>query len=359
LSPHLNEAHQGLSYVLRELGSDAAARKHAALAFADRSVIVLPYRGRVEPVRVLQVISAVGGNAAVERFLDDRTFLTTILVAESFDLEQPLPTHDVAINAVADAELCPGALQASRKILLRTTAPIINDPQVVGATSRADVAARLSSITNVITPRTADVPRHLLTGETAAETLQNHGFHFPFLLRSQGFHTGQYFERVGDANELELRLKQLPGEVLTVIEYLDARGPDGKFRKYRVMMIDGELFPLHLAVSTDWKVHYFTADMTENADHRAEDAAFLWDMPRVLGDKGMSALWGVQKTLGLEYAGIDFGLSPDGRLLLFEANASMNVLTPGPDSRWDYRRPYVQRILDAARDMILKRAKTS
>jgi len=34
-----------------------------------------------------------------------------------------------------------------------------------------------------------------------------------------------------------------------VIEYLDARGTDGNAQKYRVMMIGGRIYPLHLAIS--------------------------------------------------------------------------------------------------------------
>ena len=59
------------------------------------------------------------------------------------------------------------------------------------------------------------------------------------------------------------------------MQYLDARGADGKTRKYRVMIIDGQTFPLHLAISSQWKIHYFTAEMAEHPEHRAEDAAFL------------------------------------------------------------------------------------
>jgi hypothetical protein len=70
------------------------------------------------------------------------------------------------------------------------------------------------------------------------------------------------------------------------IEYLDARGADGCARKYRVMMVGGELYPLHLAISQDWKIHYFSADMAERAEHRAEEAIFLADMPAALGGKG-------------------------------------------------------------------------
>lgn len=69
-------------------------------------------------------------------------------------------------------------------------------------------------------------------------------------------------------------LTEIPGDPLFVIQYIDTSAEDGLFRKYRVMMINGELYPLHVAVSKDWKVHYFTADMAKNADNRLEDAFF-------------------------------------------------------------------------------------
>jgi len=109
---------------------------------------------------------------------------------------------------------------------------------------------------------------------------------------------------------------------------------DGKARKYRVMTIDGHLYPVHLAVSSHWKIHFFRADMADRPEHRAEDAAFLENMPGVLGPRVMAALDQIQATLGLDYGGIDFGLSDTGDLLLFEANATMVVNAPDPDERW-------------------------
>jgi len=61
---------------------------------------------------------------------------------------------------------------------------------------------------------------------------------------------------------------------------------------------------------------------------------------------------------GLDYAGIDFGLNADGSLLLFEANATMIIAPPPPDPMWDYRRAASERALDAARRMVLARART-
>ena len=123
-------------------------------------------------------------------------------------------------------------------------------------------------------------------------------------------------------------------------------------------MIDGALYPLHLAISQDWKVHYFTADMADKPDHRLEEAKFLEDMPAMLGDKAMRAIEGIRDALGLDYAGIDFGLSADGEVLLFEANATMVIARPSDDPRWAYRRAAIDRVLDAVVAMIMRRRTT-
>ncbi len=97
--------------------------------------------------------------------------------------------------------------------------------------------------------------------------------------------------------------------------------------------------------------------MRENAGYREEEARFLEDMPGVLGTRAMAALAEIQNMLGLDYAGIDFGLNSQGDVLLFEANATMTVLPPERDRRWDYRRGAVERVEDAVRKMLVDKAK--
>ena len=80
------------------------------------------------------------------------------------------------------------------------------------------------------------------------------------------------------------------------------------------------------------------------------------NMPAVIGKKAVTALELIADELGLDYGGIDFGLSSSGDVLLFEANATMVVNPPDPDACWTYRRSAVARILDAANTMILGRA---
>jgi hypothetical protein len=103
-------------------------------------------------------------------------------------------------------------------------------------------------------------------------------------------------------------------------------------------------------------VHYFTSDMADKPDHRLEEANFLNDMPAALGGKVVAALGEIQALLGLDYAGIDFGLGRDGDLLLFEANATMVIAPPGPDEHWAYRRTAIDRARDAVVTMIKQRS---
>ncbi len=356
LKPDHAGAHQGLGCILADEGDSIGSAQHWRLGFESRPIVTLPYRGDRPPVSVLLLVAAAGGNVAMRNFLDDRVFQTHIVFVEYFDVANPLPPHRLVINAIGDADLAAPALSAARSLLAITRAPIINAPSAVSATGRSDNARRLAKIPGVVTPGAETLPRSLLEGPDAVNVLKRHGFEFPLLIRSPGFHTGLHFVRVENIVELPQALNELPGNELTVMRYLDARGNDGKSRKYRVMMIDGELYPLHLAIASAWKIHYFTAEMADNPEHRAEDSDFLERMPSVLGAKAMAALIEIQKRLGLDYAGIDFGLSADGEILLFEANAAMVVNPPEPDEKWAYRRAAVDRIYAAVRTMLLARA---
>ena len=202
------------------------------------------------------------------------------------------------------------------------------------------------------------LPRPDWRAPGVGQALEQAGLGFPLLLRAAGFHTGRHFVRVERRADLDDAVAALPGDILLGIEPLDARGPDGRFRKYRVMSLDGRLYPLHLAVSADWKVHYFTAAMAQSPAFRAEEAAFLeGDLAETLGRPAVDALARIGAVLGLDYAGMDFAIDGDGRVLLFEANATMVINPPEPDPMWDYRRAAVDRALAAAKALLVRRGR--
>jgi glutathione synthase/RimK-type ligase-like ATP-grasp enzyme len=267
-----------------------------------------------------------------------------------------LPPHQLIFNAIGDADLCGPALEAAARLIARTQAPVINDPRAVMQTGRIANARRLRAVPGVVTARTEAIARDRLAGRDGAASIAELGLSFPLLLRSPGYHTGRNFILVEAASQLPAAAAGLPGDELLAIEYLDARGKDGNARKYRVMMIGGTIYPLHLAISRNWKVHYFTSDMADQPDHRREEEGFLGEMRATLGDKAVTALEGIRDALGLDYAGVDFGLGPDGELLLFEANATMVIVAPSSDERWAYRHAAVSAILDAVVAMIMEKS---
>jgi hypothetical protein len=349
-APDHPDAHQGLANLLQDQGRADEAERHRQLSYRARLPTALPYRGEGPPRRVLLLVSAVGGNVPTRFLLDETVFATTVLAVEAHAANpDDLPPHDLVFNAVGDADLCADALDQVEAIEARTPAPVINPAARVRVTGRAAIARNLAGAPDVTTPKVVLAPRDGL--EAAARA-----FDYPLLLRSPGFHTGRNFRKIDHPGDLAAAAADLPGRELLLIAFLDARDARGWARKYRVMIVDGQLFPLHLALSRDWKVHYFTADMANQPDHRALEAAFLADMPAALGPRAIAALTAIGERLGLDYAGVDFGLGADGEVLLFEANATMVVNPPDPDPRWNYRRAPVERILAATRAMLMERS---
>ena len=361
IDPKLPQAHAGMYYALNRLGELEAAEQYRRQAFGRQNLFTNMYRGNAQPIPLLLLVSSTGGNTPIEKLLDDSVFQTYVVVADFYDPTQPLPTHKLVVNGIGDVDVGGAALVAAESLLAQTSAPVLNAPAAVLATSRCENAARLRNIPGVIAPATRLFPYAELAGTDGCDAILREGFTFPVLLRAPGFHMGEHFVRVDSPADLAAAVAELPGAgrpeaQLLAIEYLDARGADGYARKYRVMMIDGQLYPLHLAVSSHWKIHYFSSDMADKPDHRVEEERFLADMSDVLGAKAMHALTGLQIALGLDYCGIDFGLGPEGDILLFEANATMIVQHPEKGEHWDYRRSAVDRIHAAVHFMLRRRA---
>jgi hypothetical protein len=342
LDPAFFAAHHGLALVYEAAGDDARAADHFARAFAHRATWTLPFRGTGVPLRVLLLVSGRGGDLVAHPFLDDRTVETTMLVPEGMLVGAPLPPHDVVFNGIGDADRCRAALERASVLIGASARATINDPGRVLGTGRAAIAERMASIDGVVAPRIERVARERI----------DEGFIAPTIVRAPGYHAGRHCALVTDRDELAGVVATLPGAMLYRIAFIDTRGIDGRYRKYRLLFIDGRAYPVHLAIAHEWKVHYFSADMTDNAAHRAEEQRFLADPAAALGERAWAALAQIGERIGLDYAGVDFALGRDGNVVVFEANATMAVYPPEADPRWDYRRPAYDAVIAAVRAMI-------
>ena len=320
------------------------SEEHRRAGFEAMPVVISAFRGEGLPVSLLLLASAFRGNVPVEAPLDDHTFLTVKLFTDYYESDLPLPPHDVIFNGIGDADLCHASLEAAQQLLEANGAHAINDPASVLGTGRVAMAQRLQGIEGLNVPRIEELGRDEL------DRVQK----FPVLLRPPGYHTGEFFEMARDRDELTRVAAALPGERLLAIELLDARGADGLYRKYRLLSIGGTLYPVHLARSSQWKVHYFSADQVRTPEAIAEEEAFLTDPRAAIGERATAALETAAQRIGLDYFGIDFALDHNGNALFFEANATMRAVVPGPDDPSIARRNAAIAANAAFRDLVLR-----
>ncbi len=354
--PAFAPAHRGLALLASMRGDVAATRGHLAAAFAAAPVIEETYRGEGAPIRVLLLISGLQGDIPLQHILDPAEVQVTALAPQFFPTDRPLPDHDLVVNSIGDVDLCGEALAAAVRLVGRADRPVLNDPARVLRTGRVENAARLGVLPGVVTATTRRMTRVAVAALADEADLAALGLRLPLAVRAPGFHGGEHFARVGSLAALGPAIADWPGDDVILMTFLDTRGPDRKYRKFRAMLVDGQVHPLHLAVSPDWKVHYFTAGMADQPDHRAEDAAFLADMEGAVGAPAVAALGRIQAALGLDYAGVDFALTDAGEVVLFEANATMVIPRPPPEPIWDYRRAPVAKAQEAVKAMIRLRA---
>ncbi len=347
LDPDLPIAHQNLACVLEAEGNEEAARTHRELAFRQQSVFV---EAAASARRRVLVLAASGqGNVPIEPLLPGdvntriKWFVEYASLSASADL---LPDYDVAFNAVGDPDLGAAIHDTVRGFSRYCKTPLLNLPDRVERTRRDQVQALFDGIAGLEVPPVLRVQS--LAGATLGMTRA--GLDFPLLLRPAGSHGGEGLHRLERPEDLrDVDFAAAPAWYLSPFQ--DYRSADGYWRKYRIVFVDRRPYPYHLAISNHWLVHYVTADMLADPSKRAEEHRFLRDPASVLGEAGEAAIRAIGERLDLDYAGVDFACLPDGRLLLFEANATMLIHTEQHPA-FAYKNPFVQRILDAFEELL-------
>ncbi len=342
----------------------AGGDRVSGLAHLARAVALDPLRSRPVvsggelPRRTVLVLAVPGdfqANLPLAMLFDSATALHTLHLADpAAILADParfiptrLPAIDAVFIAIAEDEPHREALAAADALAAAIGAPVINRGGTIASLSREGVAHRLVNIPGAIVP----AQRHRSRAELVAAPPR-----MPCILRPLGSHAGRSLARVACADELARYLASAPGEDFTTAPFVDSRWPDGLYRKIRVIFVAGRPYPLHLAIHDDWAVWYYNAAMDRHPARRAEENQFLTDMETTIGISATRALYAIAHEIGLDYVGLDAGLMPDGRLLVFEVETGMLVHDPGAAPDVADRRIAYRRILRAVERMIDDRA---
>ena len=360
LNPDDVPAHLGIYYLAEAQGDHDLAAHHQREALQRRQVFSESSPKADAPaILILEAPGDFQANLPIGFVLSNADFhLHRYVLVEGLPLRGPgeLPHYDLVFNAISEPDRTAAQLLAAEKFIAGQAKPVINRPDYVARTRRDIMARMLADVPDLIMPRAVRTNCRALQDWMETGTPIEAGFNFPVLVRPAGTHAGHNLERITHADQLKSYLADLTDDDFYVTEFVDYSTPsDGLFRKYRAILINGTAYPFHMAVRDHWMVHYYNAHMELSAPRRAEEEAFLADMAQDLGPRAMAVLEAIGKIVDLDYFGIDFGLSPDGQVVLFEVDVAAIVHMMDDKEIYAYKHKYVPRVIDAAKKLIADR----
>jgi len=342
--PDFPEAHRSLGNALQTAGrgEDAAARFAQALRL--QPLITRPASGGAPAFSVLMLIAPGRGNTPIDYLTRQTPYDSHILLflaGYDYDIADLRDHADVVFNLVSDVDLGGELLPEVGALLRRLDKPVINHPDRIRPTDRASIARTLSHLPRAVMPPTLRYPRDALSGPSGAPRV---ALELPVLLRPAGTHGGEGLELITAPEQIAPLVAGSAHAAFYITHFVDYRSADGFFRKYRLIFVGDEILPYHLAIADGWKVHYYRTEMVRHAWMRQEEEIFLRDPAAVFDAGHFEALRAIRAAVGLEFFGIDCGLDREGRLVVFEVNASMLVHANDPEPEFAYKQAPVARI---------------
>ncbi len=341
------DAHLGIYEVAQILRKPELALTHQSAAIA-----IAPVHSTFAAERedyALLVLCAPGpytANTPVDLIFDARYVTLHRWYVDPSGAVPPLPPYDAVFVAIGESDAAAPQLRAAARFVATQRCPVFNQPggiERLGRVALTDTFAFARHCRAVTTTRIA-------RGRYAVE-----GFPLPHIVRPVDSHGGTGLARIDDDAQRAAYAAGADAEFFYVAPYVDYRSADGYFRKYRIIFIDGEPFPFHLAISRDWMVHYYNAAMSEQQWMRDEEHAFLARPTDVFTGELGAALGETAALLQLDYVGIDCAIGSDGKLLVFEADNALIVHLLDDPVLFAYKHTYVPRILTALDAMVRER----
>ena len=253
------------------------------------------------------------------------------------------PAPSLIFNQIADADTHLGALERCVEVCEQVNTLVINHPRQILQTTRDQVSQKLQGIPGVIMPRTQRFqPR---SPEEVFSRAAAENFAFPFIVRVAGLQDGKSMVRVDGRDGLaELHALPFDGRDFYLTQYMDYCDEQGLHHKQRIAVIDGVPLLRHALYDTNWNVHGSSREFMMKQSGWDEEFAYFDRINAELLPTMRPAIDEITRRLQLEYYGIDCHLRPDGQMLVFEANASMNLM-------WN-KHPIIQYRIDAIIEQI-------
>jgi len=355
LEPNFAIAYLNLTSIHSSAGRNAEAETCRRRAYQIQRVYVESDGNPLRRVLIL-LVGRGPGNVPIEILLPTRTCsrIKYVLDYAADEEDGRLPPFDLVFNAIGEPDVAAPLADRLARFAERCGRPLLNPPSAVARTRRHGLAALLGDLEDVVAAPCLPVACPPASRAALADLLAAAGIGFPLLSRPAASHGGEGLLRCESIEALETMLRACSGTHY-LSTFCDYRSADGYYRKYRMIFVDREPFPYHLAISPQWMVHYHTAGMESLPWKIAEEQRFLQDPGAALGARAMAAVAAIGRRLDLDYGGIDFALLPNEKIFVFEANSTMLVHGQRKNGPLVHKNPYVQRIVDAVERLLARR----
>lgn len=342
-----------LSSVLQLMGQRQAGVSLQAAALEIQQLYRLPCSAESVGVRLLAILSPgdLAQNNILEFLIEESDItLDMLYVGPDIPLPPTLPDHDLAMVAICETDRNRPLLKQIETLAKSWPRPLLCAPDRIARLSRDGACRLLQSAPGIVVPVTKRIDRPALERIGRSETV------FPVIARPVDSQKGLGLMKLDNPDDIAGYLKTRPENAFYVAPYVDYRGPDGQFRKYRIVLIDQRPYVCHMAISDSWVVHYMSAGMLQSPAKRAEEARFFATFDDEFARRHRHALASIAQRLELEYVGIDCGETPAGDLLIFEVDSGMTVHAMDSADIFPYKQPQMRKVFRAFRQMLMDRA---
>ena len=285
----------------------ATGRRDQALEIQSAAITLQPVYHRAfgsgEGPRVVAFMTAgdMMANTPVDFLLEgsDATLFYVYLDAATRRIPE-IPGVDAAFLAIGQSDDNAPVLRNVARLIADWRGPRVMNgaPERIEALTRDGVARMLAGEPSILAPPTACASREALAGLAAGRTPLEAvlpGCGFPLVVRPAGTHAGEGMRRVDAPADLAACLAEPDSGGFFVSPFIDYSGPDGLFRKQRIVFIEGRPFASHMAVSQDWIVHYLSAGMLTHAGAQARGAGLDGELRQPLRAAPRESLCGAER----------------------------------------------------------------
>ncbi len=353
------------------IATQCMGRREAGMALQRQALALqqtyyLPSTTGPAPVRILVLMAEgdLSANTPLDCLLESSDLDLIFHYVDSSTLSElatqgkehlQFPEHDVLMVGIGVSSETVALLHQLTQTLMHWPKPVINTPTQILRTDRAAASAVLRDVPGLRIPPTLRFPR-LQLGEVAngQRSLVDlvAAFDFPVIVRPINSQAGINLELVTSVEALASYLQRIDDAEFFIAPFVDYRHADGYFRKIRVALVNGAPFVCHMAVSSDWMVHYINAGMYEEAWKRAEESAFMIAFDE-FAKRHAIALQAIYERTGLDYVCIDCAELPDGQLLIFEVDHSMVIHAMDLESQFPFKKVHMKKVHHALRNYLL------